>query len=517
MLFYDFYSKLEKAIGENSLKDLPPKKIKKCPYIKIFMLMTLSNLDEKPTDHNKCLKDVLEELKQKPELNLNSEALEQLNGFIAKLEVHPGNLSEDFENTLKCIRLAIEQKFNLLKDHFNSIHNLSVTSSDQFIEYLKYKNFWRYQSEDKFRKCCKNKNDITGIAKEISSYLVDFPYFTKVINGLKDDEKKKLYEEFKYDLTTVPFGNSLDFLGTDLANLLRNIIIQAANKDELYNLEKLWKEEKENFLEMVFYPMLNDFIIYERYYRKFDHLDLDFIVLKILNENEGTIIEKHSNFFLLNLFFFISKKEQIFKYIKLEDVSLNDMRVFSVIPSIKERIYKGKKTSDSNISYLSSYYEIPMKEFFSRYYGMPNDHEPLFKDIKQILEFKKFNKKYKLPLEERYSHHIGEDSYLGIKQNLFNNYYEDVNNKDKIDKAYEKTQDFWEQKKNTKLFKLIQEKLHSEEAQNISTMTGDSLRERKFMDSAFRKLKDYYIRGVIPQREYSCRELIDSVSRLLNS
>lgn len=507
MLFYDFYSKFEKAIGKNSLKDLHPKKIKKCPYIKIFMLMTLSNLDEKPTDHNKCLKDVLEELKQKPELNLNSEALEQLNGFIAKLEDHPGDLSEDFENTLKCIRLAIEQNFNLLH-----IDNLSVASSDQFIEYLKYKSFWRSQSEDKFRKCCKGKNDITGIAKQIKSYLVKIPYFTKVINGLKDDEKKKLYEEFKYDLTTVLFGKSLDFLGTDLADLLKKIIKEAAKKDgsELYNLEKLWEEEKENFLEMVFYPMLSDFIFYERYHCKFEHPD--FIVLKILNENEGKIIEKHSNFFLLNLFFFISKKEQIFKYIKSTDVSLNDMRVFSAIPTIKERIYKGKKTSDSDISYLSSYYEIPMKEFFSRYYGMPNDHEPLFKDIKQILEFKKFNENYKHTLEIMYSNHIGKDSYLGIKQNLFNNYYEDVNNKDKIDKAYEKTQDFWEQKKNTKLFKLIQEKLHSEEAQNISTMTGDSLRERKFMDSAFRKLKDYYICGVIPQRENSCQELIDYFS-----
>ena len=510
MLFKDFYSKFEKAIGNNSLKDLHPKKIKKCPYIKIFMLMTLSNLDEKPTDHNKCLKDVLEELKQKPELNLNSEALEQLNGFIAKLEAHPGDLSEDFENTLKCIRLAIEQNFNLLH-----IDNLSVASSDQFIEYLKYKSFWRSQSEDKFRKCCKgkNKNDITGIAKEISSYLVDLPYFTQVINGLKDDEKKKLYEEFKYDLTTVLFGNSLDFLGTDLANLFRNIIIVAAKKDgsELYNLEKLWEEEKENFLEMVFYPMLNDFIIYERYYRKYDHLDLDFIVLKILNENEGTIIEKHSNSFLLNLFFFISKKEQIFKYIKFKDISLNDIRVFSSI-----RIYGDGKTSDSDSFSLSYYDEQSAKEFLLRHCEMPNDQEPLFKDIKQILEFKNFNDNYKSSHAIMHSglttSSIGKDSYLGIKLNLFNNYYEYVNNKDKIDKAYEKTQDFWEQKKNTQLFKLIQEKLHSEEAQNISTMTGDSLRERKFMDSAFRKLKDYYIRGVIPQRENSCQELIDYFS-----
>lgn len=502
MLFYNFYSKLKEAIGNNSLEELPPKKIKD-PAMKIFMLMTLSNLDDKPTEYDTCLKTELRELKKWLESKLNSEGLDQLNDFINKLHDHPGKeLSEYFEKILEDIRPAIEQCFNLHQKHSNDSNSIPnrFSSSDQFIEYLKYKCFWRSQKDDKFRKYRCGDNGITNIAIKISPYLVDFPHFTNVINDLKDDDKIKLYEQFKYDLTTVHFGNSLDFLGTDLANLLKKIIKEAAKDgSELKELEKLWKKEKENFLEMVFYPMLNYFISYER------NFNYPYpIVLKILNENEGTIIEKHSNSFLLNLFFFISKKEQIFKYIKFKNISLNDICVFS--PTTTRRICDYRKTSDSDIFGLSRYDEICAKEFFSKHCEMPNDHEPIFKDIKQILEFKNYVSSHAIMYIG--TQHIGKDSYLGIKYNLFNNYYED--NKDKIDNAYEKTQDFWEKKKNTELFQLIREKLISEAEQNIRTRPDDSsVEEREFVDKNFKKLINYYLHGAIPQREYTLQEIMD--------
>ena len=500
MLFYNFYSKLKEAIGNNSLEELPPKKIKE-PAIKIFMLMTLSNLDDKPPEDDSYLRRVLTKLKEWLESNSYSEASKQLDDFIN--EIRPLNdLSEDLKKILEDISPAIKLKFNLLQKHFNdsnSIPNRFV----QFKVYLKHTCFWRSQKDDKFRKYRCGDNGITSFAKIIYPYyLVKFPHFKKVINNLKDDDKKKLYEQFKYDLTTVHFGNSLDFLGTDLANLLKKIIKEAAKdgSEELEKLEKLWKKEKEHFLEMVFYPMLYYFISYD-YERNFNYPYP--IVLKILNENKGTIIEKHSNSFLLNLFFFISKKEQIFKYIKVTDIALNDIRVFSPI-----RIYGDGKTSDSDSFDLSYYDEQSAKEFLSRNCEMPNDQEPLFKDIKQILKFKNFNDNDKSSHAIMHpgisSSSIGKDSYLGIKQNLFNNYYEDVNNKDKIDNAYKKTEDFWERKKNTELFKLIRKKLNSEAEQNIRARPDDSsVEEREFVDKNFKKLINYYLHGAIPQREYT--------------
>ena len=219
------------------------------------------------------------------------------------------------ENDIQMIRRYSKYLEIFLKKDFPDYSDIS---DRQIKEYVNYLYFWLNKNKDEtFKKYCQG-DSISNFAKEITPYLnlVSRPYFIDVINNLPDEQKKKVYKEFKAEITTISLDDSLDFLGEELSALLKKIIDEA-------DWEELWKKEKNNLLEMVFYPMLATLMCpriyinskeewYKDTYKSFHDRTKLRVYLRILEDNTIHIIKNHSHNFLVNLFFFIAEKERLF-------------------------------------------------------------------------------------------------------------------------------------------------------------------------------------------------------------
>ena len=347
------------------------------------------------------------------------------------------------ENDIQIIHRYIKYFGFSLKNVFS---DYSDVSDWQIKEYVNYLYFWvkKNDKDSTFKKYCNDSKDsINGLAKEITPYLVSHPYFIDVVNNLPDEQKRKIYEEFKAEigslkitpylanspyfiddinnlpdeqkgkiyeklkagigaleitsnLANLPYFigdinnlpdkqkgkiyeelnaeiGSLDFLGEKLATLLKMIIDEATNKD-LKIFEELWEKEKDNLLEMVLYPILHELFGSNSatYVPRYS------LSLKIRNENNAVIIEKHPDTFLDNLFFFIAKKKNIFfNHFKLMDIHYSRVHIGGVICkwTTDDEIYGNKNNKNNKTGLLLSlkygplYYDLinflPGVKFFS--------------------------------------------------------------------------------------------------------------------------------------------------------
>ena len=418
-----------------------------------------------------------------------------------------GNLNKDIDKINKDINIDKTYDVRRYYKYFGvSLKNYLPDYSDfedwQIAEYVKYLFFWKdYESKSMTFKdyCIKSKASINKFAKKITPHLVSHPYFIDVINNLPDEQKWKIYEEFHEELKGEI--DSLDFLGEKLAALLKKIIDEATNED-LQILEKLWKKEEDNFLEMVLYPILHDL---------FDpNSATDFsrysFCLKIRNEKNAVVIDNHPDTFLDNLFFFIAKKKKIFfDNFKLKDIQPNRVR----IGGVGYKIYgnKSKNKIERTLGYLAL--SSDLIDFFGK------EKKSIFTDIKHILEFKK-----NLENNDFCDY---DDSFVLIeldplRENPFRDYFE--KNQDKIDRnlvykvpekneeqehfwdekrisevnryireKHEEQERFWEEKRTSELYNYIHEKLKAEEARShIPT----------HIPTPFQRLRDYYLQGKCP-------------------
>ena len=182
--------------------------------------------------------------------DINAIDFSELNKFVAKEEEYKKFEDLFNKNDIQMIhRYSKYLGFSLksLKNDFPDYSDISVREIEEYVNYLY---FWlnKQNKDGTFKKYCQG-DSISKFAQEITPYLVSRPYFIDVINNLPDEQKKKVYKEFKAEITTVALDDSLDFLGEELSALLKKIIREA-------DWEELWKKEKNNLLEMVFYPML---------------------------------------------------------------------------------------------------------------------------------------------------------------------------------------------------------------------------------------------------------------------
>lgn len=527
--------------------------------------------------------------------DINAIDFSEFDKFVAKNAV-PSKKFEDIfnENDIQIIHRYIKYLGFSLKNVFPDYSNVSDW---QIKEYINYLCFW-HNKKDKdqtFKDYCLGKTNISNFANEITPYLASRPYFIDVINNLPDEQKRKIYEEFKAEigslkitpylanspyfiddinnlpdeqkgkiyeklkagigaleitsnLTNLPYFigdinnlpdkqkgkiyeelnaeiGSLDFLGEKLATLLKMIIDEATNKD-LKIFEELWEKEEDNLLEMVLYPILHELFGSNSatYVPRYS------LSLKIRNENNAVIIEKHPDTFLDNLFFFIAKKKNIFfNHFKLMDIHYSRVHIGGVIRkwTTDDEIYgnKNNKNNKNNktglllsLKYGSLYYDLinflpgvkffstsieyldtlnfppKVKKVFTRITYTYRDEERSFKDIKHILEFKK-NLKNSIIYDY-------DDSFVLIELNPFFDYFK--KNKKEIDKNLvctniEKTREqknFWEDKCKSELYKYIHEKLNTEEAQS-------------HIQTPFQRLKDYYLQGVCPADPGSLSDILD--------
>ena len=370
----------------------------------------------------------------------------------------------------------------------NDFPDYSDISYRQIKEYVNYLYFWLNKNKDEtFKKYCQGDN-ISKFAKEITPYLVSRPYFIDVINNLPDDQKKKVYEEFRAEITTVSLDDSLDFLGEELSALLKKIIDEA-------EWEELWKKEKNNLLEMVFYPMLATLMC------PFSYIDpskedwnkdwLDDIYkmfrddmgyhnyLRILEDKKIHIIKGHSYNFLVDLFFFIAEKEgifsdEIFDYLKLEQIPGNMVQTGIEIVKLPELPkYPPFITDKHKIILLPSpdlsdlMSQSPngwVKEFFK-------DTPPIFNDIKHVLDFKNSIDAKDVNVE------INVVIYSMLR---FSKYY--IKNEERILEVVNQSRDFWISKRTSKLFTYIKKELKKE---------FETYEIQNFQD--FKELKKYFL------------------------
>lgn len=453
MKFNEFYKTLEEVIGVEELKKFPPEN--ELPCKKIFMLMTLSvKPTSKETDYQQRLEGVLNDLdKKKKESTENvrekTETKDRLDEFIETLRATLKKQSNykklpDILNSYK--RVIEDNIITIKKSLFKDAPEPSLSDVDKVIQYLKYLNFWRTQKDDRYRKYADNSNDITALAKIIRPYLVEHPYFIEVINNLSDDTKQKIFNKFEDYLPTISLDGSLDFLGQDIANLLRKIIHKAADPD-LIKFEELWEKERDIFLEMVFYPILDQLFI--QYCKNSVHL-LDYPVygcddeacyidemgcslgLKIIDKNHLNI-ERNKNYNLLvKLFIFIAEKENIYSNINVKALLLTNISAECV------QVWFGRFNNTQDII------EYCKESFF-------NKKRQFFKGVKHILEFKDYVERLvpqcfvKINLDPLYE---------------FTVYY--FNHKDEIDKSTKQLPDFWKEKSKSKTFKYVKDKLEAE-------------------------------------------------------
>lgn len=380
--------------------------------------------------------------------------------------------------------------FSLKKD-FPAYSDISYR---QIKEYVNYLYFWLNKNKDEtFKKYCQG-DSISNFAEEITPYLVSRPYFIDVINNLPDEQKKKVYEEFMAEITTVSLDDSLDsldFLGEELSALLKKIIGEAKNKalqKDLIILEKLWEKEENDFLEMVLYPILYDLCDPDS---NTDFARYSFC-LKILNEKIAVVKENHPDTFLDNLFFFIAKKKKIFfDDFKLENIQPSRVYIGGVVykGTTFDEIYGNKNENKNENKTVLSCGLGPLMFDLSNFFTEEKNNKASFTDLKQILKFKKTLKNGEL-----YDY---DDSFVLI--DLTRALVEYVKkNKNKIGrnlhyvnpKRYWEQERFWEEKRTSELYKYIHEKLETEKAQShIST---------RFQGLPFKSLRNYYLQGECP-------------------
>lgn len=449
--FNEFYKTLEEVVGVEELKKFPPEN--EIPCKKIFMLMTLSVKPTSKENYQNRLEDGLKALdKKKKESTENvrekTETKDRWDEFI-KSELKKQSAYTKLPEILNSYSRVIVDNITTIKSLFKDDTEPSLSDVDKVIQYLKYLNFWRTQKDDKYRKYADKSNDITALAKIIRPYLVEHPYFIEVINNLPDDTKQKIFDKFKAYLPTISLDNSLDFLGQDIADLLRNIIRKAADPD-LIKFEELWKKERDIFLEMVFYPILGQ--LFPLYYKNPSGL-LDYplygcddeacyidemgcsLGLKIIDKNHLNI-ERNKNYNLLvKLFIFIAEKENIYSNINVK------ARLLTNIPVECVQVWFGRFNTPQN---TQDFIEFCKESFF-------NKKRQFFKGVKHILEFKDYVE--------------GLVLQCFVKINLdplyeFTDYY--LNHKDEIDKSTKQLPDFWKEKSKSKTFKYVKDKLEAE-------------------------------------------------------
>ena len=367
--------------------------------------------------------------------------------------------------------LISEEQNNKIYEEFNHI-----VVDAQIKEYLNYLKFWSDQNDDKFWKYAHGSNDIIQLAKIIRDYIVEYPYFTEVINELSDDTKQKIFDKFKAYLPTISLDGSLDFLGQDIADLLRNIIRKAADPD-LIKFEELWKKERESLLKMVFYPMLYQLFRYaiyphlyfikpkeskyasvldksKKYNEKIDYS----IKLEIRDNKKCSIIRDRghrSTDFLVKLFFFIAEKEKIYLNNKLDyllkDIPAECIEVahLTLLPKLNFNEEEDRTAPFVTHSFFllpdrRKYSDDCIKKFFK-------DEQPIFKDVKHILEFKDS---------------IGycKDSFVWINLDPLAEFIDYYNtNSEIISKSVVRQDDYWKEKSKSDLFLYINKKLKTQE------------------------------------------------------
>ena len=409
------------------------------------------------------------------------------------------------ENDIQMIRYSKYLGFSL-KNDFPDYSDISVR---QIKEYVNYLYFWlnKQNKDGTFKKYCQG-DSIYKFANEITPYLVSHPYFIDVINNLPDEQKGKIYEEFHEELKGEI--DSLDFLGEKLAALLKKIIKEAADKD-LRTLEKLWEKEEDNFLEMVLYPILLDQLYsYRNSFYPHYHFRYSFY-LKIRNEKNKVIIVEQPGTFLDNLFFFIAKKKNLF---------FDDSKLKNILPN---PVYIGGIVDKFPYGYDENEKKHLLVKKPIDYF---TEEKKTFTDIDQILEFKKTLKNNEL--------YDFDDSFvlIDLTRSMENPLVEYLKkNIDKIGRnlryknsiKYEEQKRFWEEKRTSKLYKYIQEKLIQEkliqEKLKQEMLIQEKLKQEKLIQEKliqkgvqfhvsvhfprfpFPRLRDYYLQGECPAEE----------------
>ena len=410
----------------------------------ICKILTINNLPR--------LEDWLKKLKSKLTKNgKKTDVIDRLNDVSDKCRALNGFI-HDYDDVLdKLTELESLHDYDVFK---RTEQDRIWSNAVQEIEYL---NFWRTQEDDKFRKYANDSNNIAQLAKIIRPYLVENPYFVEVINKLTDDTKKKIYNKFKAYLPTISLDGSLDFLGQDIADLLRNIIHKANDRD-LIKFEKLWKKEREIFLEMVFYPML-EHLFYEdsnriaphyKYARRVNKNEYTGYSIKLRipdNKRCSFIREWDSKDFLVKLFFFIAEKENILSNNILESI-LNDANGFPL-----NCVEIGKSDYNITHSVFLSYdqhknLESSAQKFFKK-------DAPHFKDLKQVLEFKDSIAEF----HDYYRKDFIQINLVPLAE--FHDYYR--KNFNKIRESIDRKDDYWKEKSKSKLFSYINQKLKTQE------------------------------------------------------
>ena len=423
------------------------------------------------------------------------------------------NLNKDIDNINKSLDDPKKEKYDIPR--YSKYLGVSLKNDFpdywQIAEYIKYLYLWRsYESKNQTFKdyCIKRKASISKFAQKITPYLVSHPYFIDVINNLSDEQKGKIYEEFHEELKGEI--DSLDFLGEKLAALLKKIIKEAADKD-LRTLEKLWEKEEDNFLEMVLYPILLDQLYsYRNSFYPHYHFRYSFY-LKIRNEKNKVIIVEQPGTFLDNLFFFIAKKKNLF---------FDDSKLKNILPN---PVYIGGIVDKFPYGYDENEKKHLLVKKPIDYF---TEEKKTFTDIDQILEFKKTLKNNEL--------YDFDDSFvlIDLTRSMENPLVEYLKkNIDKIGRnlryknsiKYEEQKRFWEEKRTSKLYKYIQEKLIQEkliqEKLKQEMLIQEKLKQEKLIQEKliqkgvqfhvsvhfprfpFPRLRDYYLQGECPAEE----------------
>ena len=421
------------------------------------------------------------------------------------------NLNKDINNFNK-YNYDIPRYSKYLGVYLKDIFPDNSYVSDGLIkEYERYLKFWRkYDDLSKystFKKYCLGKDSISKFADEITPNLVNHPYFINVINNLPDEQKKKVYKEFKAEITTIALDDSLDFLGEELSALLKKIIGEA-------DWEELWKKEKNNLLEMVFYPMLATLMCpriyinskeewYKDTYKSFHDCTELRVYLRILEDNTIHIIKNHSHNFLVNLFFFIAEKErlflgEIFDYLKLKPIPVEYVKTGSIERNFPKYDHGSPLITsiplslDANVQDLLGISPNKYVKDFFKY------TRHTFNDVKHVLDFKKSIDDKDVYVQINVVPHIE----LGYMARFFKYY---IKNEERILKAANQSRDFWITKRSSKLFTYIKKELKKE----LETYEIQNFQD--FQD--FQELKKYFLEKndcpLIRLWTFSLDELVD--------
>ena len=423
--------------------------------------------------------------------DINAIDFSELNKFVAKEEEYKKFEDLFNKNDIQMIHRYSKYLGFSLKNDFPDYSDISVREIEEYVNYLY---FWlnKQKKDETFKKYCQG-DSISKFAQEITPYLVSRPYFIDVINNLPDEQKKKVYKEFKAEITTVALDDSLDFLGEELSALLKKIIREA-------DWEELWKKEKNNLLEMVFYPMLATLMCprsyinptekwykeewYKDTYKSFHDRTKLRVYLRILEDNTIHIIKNHSHNFLVNLFFFIAEKErlflgEIFDYLKLKPIPVEYVKTGSIERNFPKYDHGSPLITSIPLSLdavnVQDLLGISPNKYVKEFFKYTRH---TFNDVKHVLDFKKSIDDKDVYVQINVVPHIE----LGYMARFFKYY---IKNEERILKAANQSRDFWITKRSSKLFTYIKKELKKE----LETYEIQNFQD--FQD--FQELKKYFL------------------------